>query len=286
MQNYTNSTECKQNQTLVIVMKFLLIVGIIVYLVACQSPTKQHSVDNNGQLIWQDEFEGNGMPDTTKWSYDVGGHGWGNQELQYYTRAQPKNVRIENGRLIIEAHKENIGNNAYTSAKLISKGKGDFTYGQVEVRAKLPKGRGTWPAIWMLASKTPLQWPDDGEIDIMEHVGYRQGFIHGTVHTQAYNHIKGTQRGDTIYIPDCSENFHVYKINWTPEKIDWFVDDKKYFTFYNEKKSNQEWPFDKPFYLILNVAIGGSWGGAQGVDDSIFPQRMEIDWVRVYAHRK
>lgn len=262
-------------------------VALALLMSACGNKKQTAAEENTDwQLIWQDEFDGNGMPDTTKWGYSVGGHGWGNNELQYYTKADPKNIRIENGILIIEARKESMGNNPYTSAKLISQGKGDFMYGRIEVRAKLPKGRGTWPAIWMLPTKEPLNWPQDGEIDIMEHVGHNQGFIHGTVHTKAYNHVNGTQRGDTLFVADCSDAFHTYAIDWTPEKIDWFVDDKKYFTFPNEKKTFAEWPFDKPFYLILNIAVGGSWGGAKGIDESIWPQRMEVDWVRVYGQQR
>ncbi|MBV9987838.1 MAG: glycoside hydrolase family 16 protein [Chitinophagaceae bacterium] len=234
------------------------------------------------KLVWHDEFDHAGLPDASRWSYDVGGHGWGNQELQYYTAAKPENARVENGHLIIEARKESVGKNAYTSARLVTKGKGDWTYGRIDVRAKLPKGVGTWPAIWMLGSTTPLKWPDDGEIDIMEHVGYDQGKIHGSVHCKKYYHSIGTQKTATTMVPDCSENFHVYSLEWDAEKITVLVDNKAYFTFNNEHSGAEAWPFNKPFHLLLNIAVGGGWGGQKGVDESIFPQKMEVDYVRVY----
>lgn len=233
------------------------------------------------QMVWSDEFEGDGLPDPQKWTYDVGGHGWGNHELQYYTEADPDNVLVKDGHLVITARKENFGENSYTSAKLITRGLADWQYGRIEVSARLPEGRGTWPAIWMLPDVEKLRWPRDGEIDIMEHVGYDPGVVHGTVHTEAFNHVKGTQVGRQIQVADFNEAFHEYAINWTPEKIEWFVDGKQYHTFENQG-GTAAWPFDKPFYLILNLAVGGDWGGAQGVDESIWPQSMEVDYVRVY----
>ena len=149
------------------------------------------------------------------------------------------------------------------------------------MRAKLPKGKGTWPAIWML-SKNIKKWPDDGEIDIMEHVGYNQGFIHASVHTKKYNHSIGTQKTDTLLVKDATEKFHVYRADWTPEKIEMFIDNKKYFTYINTEKTYDAWPFDQPFYLILNQAVGGNWGGKEGVDSTIYPQKFLIDYVRVY----
>ncbi len=234
------------------------------------------------KLVWSDEFNYKGLPDSTKWSYDVGGSGWGNNELQYYTLKQEGNARVENGLLIIEAKKENIEKNAYSSARLVTKGKGDWTYGHIDVKARLPKGVGTWPAIWMLGSTTPLKWPDDGEIDIMEHVGYNHGVIHGTTHSRKYFHGIGTQKSATTSIPDCSEAFHVYSMDWDAESITMLIDNKPYFNFRNEHTGNDAWPFNKPFHLLLNIAIGGNWGGQKGVDDTIFPQKMEIDYVRVY----
>lgn len=236
------------------------------------------------RLVWNDEFNGKGLPDSTKWNYDVGGHGYGNNEEQFYTKNRPENARLEDGKLVIEARKEQWEGNTYTSARLLTKGKFSFQYGTVEVRAKLPKGRGTWPAIWMMSEKMK-KWPNDGELDIMEHVGYHQGYIHASVHTKKYNHIIGTQKTDTVVVQDASEQFHVYKAVWTPEKIDVYVDKQKYFTYENREKTYDAWPFDQPYFLILNLAIGGFWGGKEGIDDRIFPQKFEIDYVRVYQNR-
>jgi beta-glucanase (GH16 family) len=233
-------------------------------------------------LVWSDEFNYNGLPDSSKWNYDKGGNGWGNNELEYYTAKRPENARVENGNLIIEARKETWENKTYTSARLITKGKGDWKYGRIEVRAKLPKGLGTWPAIWMLGSKTPLQWPDDGEIDIMEEVGFDPGVIHASIHCKKYNHILGTQKTAVISVPDYSDTFHVYAMEWNAEKITIFVDQKKYFEFSNEHSGYESWPFGQPIHLLLNIAIGGNWGGQKGVNDSIFPQQMLVDYVRVY----
>ncbi|WP_312395198.1 glycoside hydrolase family 16 protein [Chryseobacterium sp.] len=240
--------------------------------------------DSSRKLIWSDEFNGKGLPDATKWNYDVGGDGYGNDESQFYTKNRLENARIENGKLIIEARKENWEKNKYTSARLLTKGKFSFQYGTIEVRAKLPKGRGTWPAIWMM-SENMKKWPDDGELDIMEHVGFNQGYIHASVHTQKYNHKIGTQKTDTLMVKDVSEKFHVYKADWTPEKIDVYIDDQKFFTYENKEKTYEAWPFDQPYFIILNLAVGGFWGGKEGIDDRIFPQKYEIDYVRVYQNK-
>lgn len=269
-------------------MKRLLI--NIVYLLSLLSIflncTSKHSVHNeDGKvLIWSDEFNYNGLPDSAKWKYDVGGDGYGNKEDQFYTKNRTENARVENGNLIIEARKENWNKNKYTSARLLTKGKFSFKYGIVEVRAKLSKGRGTWPAIWMLSEKMQ-NWPEDGEIDIMEHVGFNQGFIHASVHTKKYNHVIGTQKTDTLVVNDASEKFHIYKCDWSPEKIDIYVDDQKYFTYINNEKTYEAWPFDQPFFILLNQAVGGNWGGQKGIDDSVFPQKFYIDYVRVYKDK-
>jgi beta-glucanase (GH16 family) len=238
-------------------------------------------------LIWHDEFDGQGHPDSSHWNHEVGGHGWGNDELQYYTDRRLKNARVENGKLIIEAHREDYKGSEYTSARLTTKNKGDWVYGRMEVRAKLPSGTGTWPAIWMLPTEWIYgdgSWPDNGEIDIMEHVGYDPGVIHGTIHTDAYNHMQGTQKGGSINISDATESFHVYAIEWNSSEIRWYVDDQLYFTYENEGSGWRVWPFDHPFHMLLNIAIGGAWGGVEGVDNSIFPVRMEVDYVRIYQN--
>jgi len=234
--------------------------------------------------VWGDEFGGQGLPDGSKWTYETGGDGWGNQEQQFYTREDPDNARVEDGTLIIEARKESHQGSAYTSARLNSRE--SWTYGRVEVRAKVPAGRGTWPAIWMLADNDTYgdqYWPDNGEIDIMEHVGYDEGVIHGTVHTEAFNHIDGTQKGSSRSVETATTAFHTYALEWTPGEIRVAVDGQTYFTFQNREQYGwQEWPFDQPFHLLLNVAVGGTWGGAEGIDDSAFPERMVLDYVRVY----
>lgn len=236
-----------------------------------------------GKLIWSDEFNVPGRPDTTRWGYDIGGNGWGNNELQYYTD-KPENARVENGMLIVEAQQDSLGGKPYTSSRIVSRKKGDWVYGYIEVRAKLPRGKGTWPAIWMLSTDWSYGgWPASGEIDIMEHVGYDPDVIHGTVHTESYNHVKQTQKEGKITVPGSQDDFHVYAMRWTKKQMDFLVDDKVYHSVAHDLKDDfRGWPFDKRFYLILNVAVGGNWGGKEGVDPSIWPQRMEVDYVRVY----
>ena len=231
---------------------------------------------------WQDEFDYTGLPDSTKWGYDLGGSGWGNNEAQYYTNAIT-NAKVENGKLTITSRKESMGGKNYTSARLISKNKGDFLYGRIEVRAKLPTGRGTWPAIWMLPTDWAYGgWPRSGEIDIMEHVGYDPNNVLSSIHTEAYNHSIGTQKSGGLTIATSMTEFHNYRVDWTPYAVKAYYDDQLTFTFVNEGKGYAEWPFDKRFHLLLNLAIGGNWGGAQGIDDTIFPASFEIDYVRAY----
>ena len=235
------------------------------------------------KLVWADEFNYKGLPNSTRWSYDTGSGGWGNNELQYYTEKRKENARVEGGKLIIEARKEAYKGAPYTSARLVSKNKGDWTYGRIEVKARLPKGKGMWPAIWMLPTTWEYGgWPASGEIDIMENVGYLPDSVYGSVHTETYNHAIGTQKTKGVKRTDLSKAFHVYAVEWTPEEIRFFVDKEHYLTFKNEHKTSKEWPFDKAFHLLLNIAVGGNWGGKYGVDDTVFPQRMEIDYVRVY----
>jgi beta-glucanase (GH16 family) len=234
------------------------------------------------KLVWGDEFDHTGRPDPAKWSYEVGM--LRNHEQQFYTDNRRNNARVENGRLIIEARKETMGGSSFTSASVISRGHGAWTYGRVEVKAMLPAARGTWPAIWMLPNDVgPVPWPRCGEIDLMEHVGHKPGIIHGTLHCQTYNHVKHTQRATTLLVPSATSTFHIYAMDWAAERIVMQIDGETYATYDKKPGDTQaEWPFNKPFYLILNLAIGGAWGGQQGVDDEAFPQRMEVDYVRVY----
>ncbi len=259
------------------------------FLVACQQKMAPSVTDSQGtkawtfekKPVWADEFNIDGKPDSSRWGYDIGGSGWGNNELQFYTAGD--NVRIQNGLLIIEARKEQREEKAYTSTRLVSKHKGDFLYGRFEARAKLPKGRGLWPAIWMLPTDWVYGgWPQSGEIDIMEQVGFEPDKLHISIHTEAYNHVKGTQKTATTIIPSATDDFHLYRVDWTPEDIKGYIDDKLIFRFPNEHKTPAEWPFDQKFHWLLNVAVGGNWGGQKGVDDSIFPATLEVDYVRVY----
>src|SRR5262245_13440636 len=247
------------------------------------------------QLVWSDEFEKPGLPDPARWDYETGFIR--NSEAQCYTRARKENARTEGGMLIIEARKERLKNPdydasrksrrgrrnrefaEYTSASLTSRGKASWTYGRIEVRAKLPAGRGTWPAIWMLGSNfDEVGWPACGEIDIMEFVGYEPGVVHANIHTPNYNHVRGTGKGEKTAVPDASEHFHRYAVEWDAKRMDFFVDDRKYFSFSNEGTGREVWPYDRDHYLILNLAIGGTWGGREGIDEGIFPQRFTIDY--------
>ncbi|UKT63568.1 glycerophosphodiester phosphodiesterase family protein [Pedobacter mucosus] len=234
------------------------------------------------KLKWADEFDDAGLPLNKNWSYDVGGKGWGNNELQYYTAADSANANVKKGNLNITIVKEDKENNHYTSARIISKNKFDFKYGRVEVRAMLPAGRGLWPAIWALPTVPKYGgWPKSGEIDIMEHVGYEPDSVYGTVHTEKFNHIIHTQVGKGVKI-NPYKAYHIYAIEWYEDRMDFFVDDEKYLSFKNTGKGSPEWPFDQNFHLILNVAVGGGWGGKMGVDETIFPATMKVDYVRVY----
>lgn len=235
---------------------------------------------------WSDEFSTDGAPDPAKWGYDIGGGGWGNNELQYYTNSA-NNAVVSNGRLLITARKELFSGSNYTSARLVTRNKGDFLNGRIEVSAKLPVGRGTWPAIWMLPTDWEYgSWPNSGEIDIMEHVGYDSNRVHFSVHTEAYNHTKGTQKTTNRVIPGAMHEFHKYRVDWTPYAVRGYFDDQFMFEFVNEGKGSARWPFDKKFHLLLNLAIGGNWGGVNGVDDTVFPATYEIDYVRVYKMKE
>ncbi|MBN2795603.1 MAG: glycoside hydrolase family 16 protein [Clostridia bacterium] len=235
------------------------------------------------ELLWSEDFSTKTLDDE-KWNIASGGHGFGNNEDQFYTTRE-KNVRLENNQLIIEAHKEVYENRLFTSGKVTTSKKFSMTYGKVEVKAKIPKGKGTWPAIWMLpeAIGEDLKWPRCGEIDIMEHVGRRADEIHFSLHSELYNHVKKTQETHVAYLEGITDRFALYGFIWTPEYVEFQVDHVTYARF--EKKINEEdqmaaWPFDQPFYLILNLAIGGYFGGE--IDDQIFPVKMIVDNIQVF----
>ena len=267
--------------------RFLLLCCVALFQIACNDKANQ----SEWTMVWSDEFEVAGLPDTNKWTYLLGDGcptlcGWGNDEKEYYTQ-DSSNVKVVDGHLIITAMQDTSKVNGFSSAKLSSEHKGDWKYGKLEVRAKLPVGRGTWPAIWMLPTDSKYKgWPASGEIDVMEHVGYEPDSIYGTVHTTAYNHINGTQKGFRSYRPNCESEFLIYGLEWNEDEMKFFVNDENFFTFHNEHKTSDEWPFDQDFHLILNLAVGGAWGGKKGIDTTIFPQSMLVDYVRVYQKTK
>ena len=247
----------------------------------------------NARLVWQDEFNGTGL-DPRKWQYDTARNkvGWHNRERQYYSAGRNKNLRVANGRLIIEARHEKLdptrfpdwGGQDYTSARIFSKGSG-WTYGFYEVRAKLPCARGTWPAIWMLPVDMK-QWPNDGEIDIMEQVGAEPNLIYATLHTKLFNHVLKTQRSAQKLVPTSCSAFHVYQLDWRPDSMTIGVDGRGILRVLNDQPGGKgAWPFNAPYKMILNLAIGGDWAGAKGIDDAAMPQRMEVDYFRVWQER-
>ncbi len=234
-------------------------------------------------LVWSDEFDVDGLPDASRWDYDTGRNrlGWYNNEKQYYARARADNAVVSNGRLRITARLEELrsatdwGGQRYTSARLLTRGKAEWTYGFFEVRAKLPCGRGTWPAIWTLGSRGV--WPDDGEIDIMEQVGSNPSRVFGTVHTLRSG---GTGTGAAVQVADACTAFHNYQLTWTADAIAIGIDGVEIYRYPNPRAGTASWPFDAPQFLLLNLAIGGDLGGS--IDDAIFPVTMEIDHVRIY----
>ncbi len=236
------------------------------------------------QLVWSDEFDGDEL-DRSKWVYEVNGEGGGNNELQFYTDT---NTEVSDGTLKIIARHEDYNGWEYTSSRITTQNKAAWKYGIIEIRAKIPSGLGTWSALWMMPLFSRYGgWPNSGELDIMEHVGYNENNIHGTIHTKIYNHKVGTQKGsNTTAFQDVTTAFHVYKIEWLPDRIDFYVDDDNFYTYdphrYSSCPTSNVWPFNASFFLIMNIAVGGDWGGVNGVDPDDFPTSMEIDYVRVY----
>ncbi|MDR3696092.1 glycoside hydrolase family 16 protein [Mucilaginibacter sp.] len=253
--------------------------AVLAPFVSITQPAKVYTFDTTPS--WSDEFGTDGAPDPTLWTYDTGGGGWGNNELEYYTNTT-NNASISNGILSITARKESIGGMNYSSARMISKTPETLLYGRIEVKAKLPSGRGTWPAIWMLPNDYAYgNWPASGEIDIMEMVGYDPNNVHFSIHDQT--NFGGNSKTSTYNISTASTDYHLYRVDWTPDAVTGYYDNVQVFTFQNDKQGNfATWPFDKPFHVMLNLAIGGNWGGVQGVDDTIFPTAMQIDYVRYY----
>ncbi len=244
------------------------------------------SQEEGWELVWQDEFEGDAInPDN--WMYDIGGWGWGNGEAQYYTN-RPENARVENGLLVIEARQERFEESYYTSARLLTKDRQAFQYGRIEARIKVPKGAGTWPAFWMLGdnfgreTEDPQQseWPNVGEIDIMEYVGREPDLVVGTVHGPGYAGAGGLTRWNRQEHL-IADDFHTFSIEWDFEGIRWFYDGEMYYDLSRDAVGDREWVFDQPFFIILNLALGGTLGGFISPDME-FPANMYVDYVRVY----
>jgi beta-glucanase (GH16 family) len=237
-------------------------------------------------LVWADEFDqaDGSVPDSTKWAYDIGASGWGNNERQHYT-ARTNNVRIEDGHLIIEARAESFAGANYTSARLSTQDKAAWMFGRIEARIKIPRGQGIWPAFWMLGTNiTSAGWPKCGEIDILENIGREPELVHGTVHGPGYSGSGGIGAGYSLPgNPVFADDFHVYAIEWTANQIKWFVDGQEYFAVTPASlPSGATWVFNAPQFIILNVAVGGRWPGYPD-DSTVFPQRMTVDYVRVHA---
>lgn len=246
----------------------------LIFLVISTAISLQALPPKNYRLTWADEFN-KPQIDTTAWTFESGDNGWGNNELQYYT--QKGNEELKNGLLIITSRKTG---NRYTSARMISRSKRIFTYGYIEIRAKLPKGKGTWPAIWLLGQNmTQVGWPACGELDIMEHVGKDPGQIHCSVHNPSG--CGQTPYTGIIRLADPFNTFHLYAVDWDKNRIRFLVDNKLVYEYAPKQKNEANWPFDKPMYIIFNIAVGGNWGGPV-IDDSCFPQAMAIDYIRVY----
>ncbi|MEO1304318.1 MAG: glycoside hydrolase family 16 protein [Pseudomonadota bacterium] len=272
-----------------------LFAGIALTLAGCASfiEPEPTSIPEGYTLVWADEFREDGLPDQERWTYDTywNDKGWFNGELQYYSAERLKNARVEDGVLIIEAHQEETPVDAfpdtngqdYTSARLRTSGLASWQYGYFEIRAKLPCGRGLWPAIWTLPEGSN-NWPEDGEIDIMEYVGWDTDTFYATVHTRDKNHTMGGGEGARYTSETACGAFHTHSLHWTEDELIVAVDGDPYFRYPKGDKGYGSWPFDRPHYLILNVAIGG-WGGWEGVDPDAFPGRMDVDFVRVYQKR-
>ena len=250
------------------------------------------SINENWELVWSDEFDQDKI-DNQKWTKLRWRPGWVNNEEQAYTN-RDTNIFTRDGKLVIRGLIEpgyvdsdytgSEYNADFTSGRLNTAGKHSWTYGKFDIRAKLPTGKGSWPAIWMLGDNISTDgWPHCGEIDIMEHVGFDQGNIHGSIHTTDYNHMNGTQKSGNVEISTVTDSFHLYSLEWDSSYLHFSVDNQPYFFLYNDSDGNQnKWPFNLNHYLILNLAIGGDWGGLQGINQNAFPLEMEIDYVRVY----
>jgi len=236
-------------------------------------------------LVWQDEFDVDGLPSLANWDYEEGY--LRNDEDQYYTRGRSENARVENGVLVLEARKDGWEGHDYTSASLTTRRRAAWTYGYIEIRAQIPAGTGLWPALWTLGDNIGIVgWPQCGEIDIMENVGFQGETIHTNIHTKAYTHENGQGKGSSRTIEGATSGFHTYAIDWDADVIRFIIDGVQVWEYANEGTGDDVWPYDKAQYLIMNIAVGGSWGGEEGIDDSVFPAQMLVDYVRVYQRKE
>ena len=259
---------------------------ILAFAVALVSlcPTLACRADQQGpgpawRLAWHDEFDGAAL-DTTKWVRETGGNGWGNAELEFYTD-RVENARTANGYLVIEARQETFGNRAYTSARLKTQGLGAWRYGRIEARIQIPRGQGLWPAFWMLGDNlAQVGWPGCGEIDIMENIGKEPGRVHGTVHGPSYSGANGVSSAYDLSTGAFADDFHLFAIEWQPGAIQWYVDSIRYKTVTPDSLPGP-WVYAHPFFIVLNVAVGGYWPGSPDTT-TVFPQTMRVDYVRVY----
>lgn len=261
---------------------------LVVLIFSCVSNASVPTIKpDSWKLVWQEEFDYSGLPDPGVWSFETYGNswGWGNGEDQYYTANRLENALVSNGTLKIKAlHEDYVEPHKYTSARINSKKLGGWKYGRIEVRAKLPKGQGIWPAIWMLPVDYEYGgWPDSGEIDIMEYFSHLPGKSYSTIHTKEFNHKIGSSIGDYIRSDSLHDDYHLYSVNWYSNRLEIYFDDSLVMKYVNPNETFAQWPFDKPFHLLLNCAVGGDWIRSNGgIDNSIFPQVFEVDYVRVY----
>jgi len=256
-------------------MRYIVISLLAVVILFCSCTSRNKDTKSSAwELVWSDEFSGSNL-DTTNWNIRTAQPGWVNAELQEYVKKGT--IEVNEGLLIITAMKKDSG---YISGRINSQGKRVFQYGRIEFRAKLPKGKGTWPALWMLGQNIDKAgWPKCGELDIMEHIGRMQNIVHGTVH----NGLASGDHHNTggLKVNTASEDFHIYAIEWDAEKIRFFINDINYYSYQPEIKNENNWPYDQPFFIIVNFAVGGYWPGFE-IEDELLPQTLEVDYVRVY----
>lgn len=254
---------------------------VVIFSISCSNNEKQ-TVTTLNQIVLQDEFDVNGAPNPSIWNYNIGtgSNGWGNNELQYYSD-RPQNIKVEDGMLKITAVKESFMGSAYTSARILTKGKFDNKYGRYEARIKVPLGKGLWPAFWLLGSNSDtVIWPQCGEIDIMEYLGSNPTSIFGTVHGPGYSGANAISKNFVLTNNRFDNDFHIFGIEWGENFVNYYVDD----VLYNQitpKDVKGEWVFNQPFYIILNMAVGGNFPGSPN-SETVFPQTMMVDYVRVY----